>query len=85
MPVYEYLCTSCEEPHDRILPHDQADEPGPCPRCEGELKRRFSRVAVKYNGWGFTSNDSMIPDRPGGRGDFKDLKERAERISDGGS
>lgn len=85
MPVYEYLCTSCEEPHDRILPHEQADDPGPCPTCDGELKRQFSRVAVRYEGWGFNSTDSMIPDRPGGRGDFKQMRETAERISDGGS
>lgn len=84
MPVYEYACSDCGSDQDRILPHDRADEPGPCPSCGGELRRRFSRVAVKLNGWGFAATDGLIPDRPGGRGDFKQVRERAERISDGG-
>ncbi len=85
MPVYEYVCTSCGAASDRILPHDRADDPGPCPACAGELRRRFSRVAVKLEGWGFSRTDGLVPDRPGGRGDFKELRDRAERISDGGS
>lgn len=85
MPVYEYVCSACGAGTDRILPHDRADDPGPCPDCAGELRRRFSRVAVKLEGWGFSRNDALLPDRPGGRGDFKAMKDRAERISDGGS
>jgi putative FmdB family regulatory protein len=84
MPVYEYVCTACEHGLDRILPHDRADDPGPCPACEGELRRRFSRVAVRLEGWGFSSTDGLVADRPG-RGDFKAVRERAERLSDGGS
>lgn len=83
MPVYEYACRDCGAASDRILPHDRADAPGPCPACDGELARRFSRVAVKLNGWGFSSTDALVPDRPGGRGDYAALRERAERISDG--
>ncbi|MBW3659720.1 MAG: hypothetical protein KY457_13860 [Actinobacteria bacterium] len=84
MPVYEYVCGECGQVSDRILPHARADAPGPCPRCDAEaLKRRFSRVAVKLEGWGFSSTDGLIPDRAGGRGDFKAMRERAERISDG--
>lgn len=84
MPVYEYACEGCAELTDRVLPHEQADAPGPCPECGGALKRRFSRVAVRYEGWGFSSTDGLVADRPG-RGDFKTVRERAERISDGGT
>jgi putative FmdB family regulatory protein len=84
MPVYEYRCGTCEHVHDRVLPHEQADTPGPCPSCgREELRRRFSRVAVKLEGWGFSRTDGMVPDRPG-RGDFRSVRERAERIADGG-
>ena len=82
MPVYEYVCAGCGEQLDRILPHDRADDPGACPSCRGELRRRFSRVAVRYEGWGFSKTDGMVPERPG-RGDFKQVRERAERLSDG--
>lgn len=82
MPVYEYRCAGCEEPHERLLPIAEADEPGPCPACDGVLTRRFSRVAVKYTSWGFSRTDGMVPDRPG-RGTYREVAERAERIADG--
>ena len=85
MPVYEYRCKHCGNHVDRILPHTQADDPGPCPTCDRPaLARQFSRVAVKYNGWGFNATDSLVADRPG-RGDFRTVRERAERISEGGA
>lgn len=83
MPVYEYACASCSERVERLLPHQRSDDPGPCPACDGTLERRFSRVAVKLQGWGFSATDGMVSDRPG-RGSFKEVQERAERISDGG-
>lgn len=82
MPVYEYRCTACGHELDRLLPMARADEPGPCPVCEGDLDRRFSRVAVRYTSWGFSRTDGMVPDRPG-RGSYRDVAERAERLSDG--
>jgi putative FmdB family regulatory protein len=85
VPVYEYACTACGAATDRLLSHERADRPGPCPACDADgLRRRFSRVAVTFDGWGFSRNDALIADRPGGRGDFRQVKERAERISDGG-
>ncbi len=83
MPVYEYICKQCGQATDRLLPHSRADTPGPCPACaEDALARRFSRVAVRFDGWGFASTDGMLPDRPG-RPDFATVRERAERISEG--
>lgn len=82
MPVYEFRCSECEQVTDRLLPHERADDPGPCPQCDGTLERRFSRVAVKLQGWGFSKTDGMVPDRPG-RGDFRTVSERAERIAGG--
>lgn len=84
MPVYEYRCCDCARTHDRILTHAQADQPGDCPDCGGDLERRFSRVAVKLEGWGFSKTDGFVADRPGGRPDFQAVKERAERLADGG-
>jgi putative FmdB family regulatory protein len=82
MPVYEYFCVSCGEREEHLQPLGSA-APGPCRACGGELRRRYSRVAVRYQGWGFTSTDKLLPgDRP--RKDFKELRERAERIADSG-
>ncbi len=84
MPVYEYVCRGCEHRFDLLLPHSRADAPGPCPSCaNGDVRRAFSRIGVALNAWGFGGTDSMVPDRPT-RGDFKTVKETAERMGDGG-
>jgi len=83
VPVYEYVCGDCEARVDRILPHARVGDPGPCPTCGGVLARRFSRVAVRLQGWGFRATDALVPDRPG-RNDFRTVRERAEKLSDTG-
>lgn len=78
MPVYEYRCKDCGHSLEVIRPMG-AGPPGPCPECAGELRRVWSRVGVRFSGWGFKSTDSLVPeDRP--RKDFKRLKEKAEEI-----
>jgi putative FmdB family regulatory protein len=80
MPLYEYTCRSCGsiEEHLQAL---GAGAPGPCEVCGGELRRRWSRVAVRYQGWGFTSTDKLLPEDRRGQ-DYRALRERAERIAD---
>ena len=56
--------------------------PGLCPRCGGELKRVYSRVGVRFSGWGFRRTDSLVPqDRR--RKDFRKLQEKADEITEG--
>lgn len=82
MPLYEYRCMACDERSERLVAHSAVENPGPCPTCDGELRRLWSRVGVKLSGWGFRGTDSMVADRPG-RGEFSTIAERAERIADG--
>jgi putative FmdB family regulatory protein len=84
VPVYEFRCADCGEQVERILPHAEVDQPGSCPECGGVLRRRWSRVAVKYEGWGFNATDQLVNDRPGGRNDFRTVRERAEKLADTG-
>ena len=81
MPVYEFRCPDCGDSRDLLLPLGDTG-PRPCPACGGRTRHRFSRVAVSYRSWGFTSTDRLVGDRPGGRGDFNALREKAEQISD---
>lgn len=81
MPVYEYACTECGAVEDHLMSIGTAWL-DPCAACGGVLRRRFSRVAVRYRGWGFTSTDRLVSDRHAPRKDFDALSERAERISD---
>ena len=81
MPVYEDACQACGEITEHLQPLG-SDAPGPCAACGGELRRRWSRVAVKYQSWGFTSTDKLVGDDRRDQ-DFRALRDRAERISDG--
>jgi putative FmdB family regulatory protein len=80
MPVYEYACRECAAVEEHLLP---LGDPGPeaCAACGGPLRRKFSRVAVRYEGWGFTATDSLVNDTRGK--DFKALRSKAEEIADG--
>lgn len=79
MPVYEFGCRDCGAREERLLRlGDTADRP--CDRCGGTLTQKFGRVAVRYQGWGFTATDSLVADSRGKN--YRDLRERAERIRD---
>ena len=81
MPIFGFKCTACDHREDVIvLPGE--DTPTACSRCGGEIKRTWTgRVHISLEGWGFSKTDSYLPDdRP--RRDFKQLKERAERLTD---
>ncbi len=80
MPIYEYRCTQCGHRLEEIQPMG-SDPPGPCPECSGELRRVWSRVGVRFSGWGFKSTDSLLSDEAP-RKDFKRLKEKAEEIAE---
>jgi len=58
-----------------------SEAPGPCPECGGELRRRWSRVGVRFSGWGFNATDALAPKGRPPR-DFKQLKRKAEEIAD---
>jgi putative FmdB family regulatory protein len=80
MPVFEYRCEACD--HDLeviVLPSEIP--PQECPECGGSLRRRWSRVGVQLNGWGFSKTDSLIPDNRR-RSDFKKVREKAAELFD---
>jgi putative FmdB family regulatory protein len=80
VPIYEYRCESCGHRLEEIQPMG-AEPPGPCPSCGGQLRRAWSRVGVRFSGWGFSSTDSLLPGDRRGR-DFKKLRDKAEEITD---
>jgi putative FmdB family regulatory protein len=82
VPVYEYRCVACGHRVEEVQ-RMGAGPPGPCPRCGGELRRAYGRVGVRFSGWGFSRTDGLLrEDRP--RKDFRQLKEKAEEITDSG-
>ena len=79
MPIYVFRCTSCRAEHE-VLAALGETEPRPCPDCGEQTKLRPGRVAVRYEGWGFTATDSLVSDTRGK--DFRALRDKAEQISD---
>ena len=79
MPVYEYACQDCAAVEEHLLPIG-APTPAGCAACGGPLRKKFSRVAVRYEGWGFSSTDRLVADTRGR--DFKALRTKAEQIAD---
>jgi putative FmdB family regulatory protein len=79
VPVYVFRCLTCGSEHETLRP--LGDTTGVCcPECGGQTKLRLGRVAVRYNGWGFTSTDSLVSD-PRNK-NFRDIRDKAEQISD---
>jgi putative FmdB family regulatory protein len=83
LPVYEYACTACGQRVECLQPLGAAAPAEGCSACGGALRKCFSRVAVRYGSWGFSATDGLVTE-PGSK-DFKALRERAERIADGGA
>ncbi|MHB0969948.1 MAG: FmdB family zinc ribbon protein [Thermoanaerobaculia bacterium] len=56
MPLYEYMCKSCEERVEAIQRF--SDSPYTiCPTCGGELKKLISSPAIQFKGSGFYLTD----------------------------
>jgi putative FmdB family regulatory protein len=56
VPIYEYKCDNCSAQFE--LKYNLGDEPEPCPRCRGKVRRVFSPVPVIFKGSGFYITDS---------------------------
>ena len=56
MPVYEYLCSSCNHEFElRQSFNDKCEVT--CPRCQNNVKRLFSPVPIIFKGSGFYVTD----------------------------
>ena len=42
MPLYEYICDSCEDVFELLRPVREASESQPCPQCDSEARRIIS-------------------------------------------
>jgi len=57
MPIYEYVCDSCN--HQFETEQSMREDPLTiCPRCSGKIRRVFGLNSVIFKGSGFYCNDS---------------------------
>jgi putative FmdB family regulatory protein len=58
MPIYEYVCTSCD--HRADILHG-INDPGPtfCPSCglQGTMRKQFAPPVIHYKGSGWAKKD----------------------------
>ena len=58
MPIYEFICGSCDHEFEQIVSFSAATAPA-CPACAGnEVKRRMSKPAIHFKGSGWYITDS---------------------------
>jgi putative FmdB family regulatory protein len=43
MPIYEYICSKCEQKFELLKPMSQAGKAVTCPKCGGKAGRVLSR------------------------------------------
>ena len=56
MPIYEFICGSCNEHVDLMMPFEKTKELLNCPRCAGgQLIKLISTPAIQFKGSGFYS------------------------------
>lgn len=82
MPVYEFRCRACGTEVEVVRAMGKSEPPGPCPECGGTLRRRWGRVGVRFQGWGFSRTDDLLPEDRRSTRDFKELKRKADEIAE---
>ena len=44
MPIYEYVCASCDNKFEMLRPFSRADEATECPKCGKKAERALSTI-----------------------------------------
>jgi putative FmdB family regulatory protein len=75
MPIYEFVCASCDTEFEKILSFS-ATIPPACPSCGGEnVSRQVSRPAIHFKGSGWYITDSKSDSKASANGAAKQAKE----------
>ena len=80
MPLYEYLCASCEGRFEKI--QKWSDPPiETCPKCGGKVRKLPSSPAIQFKGSGFYINDypKKSSTEAGKSGSSKDRSESSSK------
>jgi len=63
MPIFEYHCPDCREDFEELRPHNERDEPIPCPKCSSRRPER--RISLFASGLGAAIGSSSCSPRGG--------------------
>jgi putative FmdB family regulatory protein len=80
MPIYEYVCQSCEKKTEAI--QRVGEKPlRVCPHCGGKLKKAFSAPAIQFKGSGWYITDYARAKKEE-KAEKADKSEKAEKTSE---
>jgi putative FmdB family regulatory protein len=68
MPLYVYLCQSCETRFERLRTFAERLEPAECPECQAEARFTLSMTTPAFIGAGDDCGEAGRPVGPGGCG-----------------
>ena len=57
MPLYEFLCKTCDEIIIEVRNSDDSGKESVCPTCNNTRKRLYSSVGIAFKGNGFYSTE----------------------------
>ena len=57
MPLYEFLCKTCDEIIAEVMDAEQRDKESLCKTCNNPRKRLYSSIGIAFKGSGFYSTD----------------------------
>jgi len=57
MPTYEYKCSTCDTPYNKVRGISEAEPEYYCETCNKQLLRVYSKPVVSFSGSGFYSTD----------------------------
>lgn len=60
MPMYEYMCITCGNTYEKLLPMSKADDGQECPKCGSEKSQR-QLSAFSFGGGSSNSGGSFAP------------------------
>lgn len=62
MPIYEYICSECENRFEQMRPLSQSGKGAECPQCHKPARRKMSTFAC------FSTTDGGVSQRVAGTG-----------------
>lgn len=80
MPIYEFVCASCDTEFEKILSFSAVVPPA-CPTCGGEnVSRQMSRPAIHFkgSGWYITDSKNDSKGKASATGSAKQTKEGSD-------
>lgn len=85
MPIYEYICKSCEFEFEKIRSFSDSSMPL-CPSCENEdVERKMAVPAIHFKGSGWYINDSKSSNKKKGTSEGTSASGDSSKSSDGAS